>query len=91
MQGPDVAALPGPAETVVRTPRLLASWQRSHRLGVSADVVEPAFGGAFDADSLLNQCRNQVARAAAELGVSRATAYRKISQYGTQLPERGGA
>jgi transcriptional regulator of acetoin/glycerol metabolism len=41
-------------------PRLLASWQRSERYGVSTDEVQPVFTGAMDEGSLFFECGSQV-------------------------------
>jgi len=41
-------------------PRLLASWQRSERYGVSADEVQPVFTGSMDEGSLFFECGFQV-------------------------------
>ena len=43
-------------------PRLLASWQRSERYGVSADEVRPVFSGVVDTESLFYECGNEVLR-----------------------------
>ncbi|MGC7097717.1 helix-turn-helix domain-containing protein [Amycolatopsis lurida] len=41
-------------------PRLLASWQRSERYGVSLDEVKPVFTGSVDTGSLLYECGYEV-------------------------------
>ncbi|MCS7479516.1 GAF domain-containing protein [Umezawaea endophytica] len=43
-------------------PRLLASWQRSERYGVSTDEVQPVFTGSVDTGSLFYECGNEVLR-----------------------------
>ncbi|MET1075727.1 MAG: GAF domain-containing protein [Umezawaea sp.] len=41
-------------------PRLLASWRRSERYGVSADEVHPVFSGSVDTGSLFYECGHEV-------------------------------
>ncbi|GAB2748330.1 GAF domain-containing protein [Amycolatopsis magusensis] len=41
-------------------PRLMASWQRSERYGVSLDEVRPVFIGSVDTGSLLYECGSEV-------------------------------
>ncbi|MFI6026794.1 GAF domain-containing protein [Amycolatopsis magusensis] len=41
-------------------PRLMASWQRSERYGVSLDEVRPVFTGSVDTGSLLYECGSEV-------------------------------
>ena len=40
--------------------RLMASWRRSERYGVSLEDVAPVFTGTLDNESLFSQCGNQV-------------------------------
>ena len=54
------AAFDARREAAAITPRLLASWQRSERYGVSADEVQPVFTGSVDTDSLLYECGLEV-------------------------------
>jgi transcriptional regulator of acetoin/glycerol metabolism len=54
------AAFDAHREAAAITPRLLASWQRSERYGVSADEVQPVFTGSVDTGSLLYECGLEV-------------------------------
>ncbi|WP_104180029.1 GAF domain-containing protein [Arthrobacter sp. B0490] len=53
-------ATPGTGRLIVAARRLVASWQRSEEYGVSADVVDPAWAGTVQADSLYFQCGQEV-------------------------------
>lgn len=43
-------------------PRLRASWQRSHRYGLTPDHMEPVFTGSMDTDCLFYECGLEVLR-----------------------------
>ncbi|MDR7303738.1 GAF domain-containing protein [Haloactinomyces albus] len=45
---------------VATTPRLSASWRRSHNYGAPAEKVDPVFIGTVDDESLFFQCGQQV-------------------------------
>ncbi|SFB40096.1 regulatory protein, Fis family [Amycolatopsis marina] len=45
---------------VARTPRLSASWRRSHDYGAPAERVDPVFIGTVDDESLFFQCGQEV-------------------------------
>ncbi|WP_116043296.1 GAF domain-containing protein [Amycolatopsis palatopharyngis] len=48
--------------TVAATPRLSASWRRSHNYGAPAERVDPVFIGSVDDESLFFQCGQEVLR-----------------------------
>jgi transcriptional regulator of acetoin/glycerol metabolism len=47
-------------EAAIAPPRLLASWRRSERYGVSLDAIQPVFTGTLDEDSLFYECGQEV-------------------------------
>lgn len=50
----------GSSRLAALAPRVLASWQRSERYGVTINEMRPAFTGSVDTDSLLYACGVEV-------------------------------